>query len=151
MDHKPHIIPQFAYSGQLSLGEDELVAWGESLGAEIKPPLIITLAGDLGAGKTTLTRAICKGYGVTEDVTSPTYSIVHEYQGTNSTVFHIDLYRLESAAELINIGWDDILNEQALIIVEWPERAAGKLPQSTLPIVLEYVPDTPDKRLLLAG
>lgn len=151
MDHKPHIIPQFAYSGQLSLGEDELVAWGESLGAEIKPPLIITLAGDLGAGKTTLTRAICKGYGVTEDVTSPTYSIVHEYQGTHSTVFHIDLYRLESAAELINIGWDDILNEQALIIVEWPERAAGKLPQSTLPIVLEYVPDTPDKRLLLAG
>lgn len=151
MDHKPHIIPQFAYSGQLSLGEDELVAWGESLGAEIKPPLIITLAGDLGAGKTTLTRAICKGYGVTEDVTSPTYSIVHEYQGAHSTVFHIDLYRLESAAELINIGWDDILNEQALIIIEWPERAAGKLPQATLPIVLEYVPDTPDKRLLLAG
>lgn len=152
METNHHIIPPMAYAGHLPMTLDELVAWGESLGRDVKPPLIIALSGELGSGKTTLTQAICKGYGVTEDVTSPTYALIHEYAASEKQpVFHIDLYRLESAEELNNIGWDDLLTERALIIIEWPEKAGSRLPKEVLPIMLDYVPDDPSRRLLLAG
>lgn len=106
--------------------EPELSAFGESLGRRLHPPALVTLSGDLGAGKTTLIRAMCRGYGVTSEVTSPTYALVHVYEGGPSEVFHLDLFRLRDASELTNIGWYDILTEQALILVEWPERAAGE-------------------------
>jgi len=73
------------------MSREELVAWGEALGHAATPPLIITLAGDLGAGKTTLAQAICAGYGVTESVTSPTFALVHRYDAPRSPVYHLDL------------------------------------------------------------
>ena len=112
---------------------------------------MISMTGDLGAGKTTLAQAICAGYGVTEPVTSPTYSLVHRYDAPGSAVVHIDLYRLDNESQLGNLGWDEILSEDALVIVEWPERAGDRMPADHLHIDLQYVPGDSLRRVLLAG
>lgn len=146
-----HIVPPRAEKGHLKLTETELKAWGMELGRGTSPPLLITLTGELGAGKTTLAQSICSGYGVFEEVTSPTYSLVHQYSASKSAVFHIDLYRIESPEQLTNIGWDEIVAARALVLVEWPERAGARLPEDHLPIDLDYVPNDPARRILLAG
>lgn len=148
--HAP-IVPQLAESGHLSLSLAELNEWGRKLGSAAEPPLLITLKGDLGAGKTTLAQAICAGYGVKEEVTSPTYALVHKYQAERSPVYHVDLYRLSQESELTNIGWDDMMSERALVIVEWPDRAGSRMPRNHLPIALEYSHADSDHRVLLAG
>ena len=146
-----HLVPPRADRGRLKVTESELRHWGEELGRSISPPLIVTLTGELGVGKTTLAQAICSGYGVREEITSPTYALIHEYRAPKSAVFHIDLYRLESADQLTNIGWDEIVSSRSLVLVEWPERAGARLPDDHLPIDLDYVPDDPTRRILLAG
>ncbi|MBI3789829.1 MAG: tRNA (adenosine(37)-N6)-threonylcarbamoyltransferase complex ATPase subunit type 1 TsaE, partial [Gemmatimonadetes bacterium] len=80
--------------------------------------------------KTTLAQAICAGYGVRESVTSPTFALVHEYQAPRGPVLHLDLYRLEDERALESIGLDELLARPALVLVEWPERAPGRLPSS---------------------
>jgi tRNA threonylcarbamoyladenosine biosynthesis protein TsaE len=140
-----------AERGRITLDEVELRHWGRELGAAISPPLVLSLSGELGAGKTTLAQSICEGFGVSEPVTSPTYAHVHRYDAEKSPVYHIDLYRLESEAQLENIGWNDILVERALVIVEWPERAGDLMPAGHLHIDLEYLSDDPSRRVLLAG
>lgn len=144
------IVPPLAGASRLAVTESELRDWGHKLGRQVEPPLVVTLSGDLGAGKTTLARAICEGYGVTADVTSPTFAIVHEYPAPRSAVYHIDLYRLEGERDLQNIGWDDVLQSEALVLVEWPERAAGRMP-AHLPIELRHIPGDPNRRVLYAG
>ena len=145
-----HLVPPLAGKGRITLDEAELRRWGTELGESAEPPLVISLSGDLGAGKTTLAQAICSGYGVTEPVTSPTYALVHRYDAEKSPVYHVDLYRLESESQLTNIGWTDLLSERALVIVEWPERAGENMPEN-LHIDLEYLPGDPGHRVLLAG
>jgi tRNA threonylcarbamoyladenosine biosynthesis protein TsaE len=145
------LTPPLASHGKLAMTEAELTAWGERLGRVIDPPMFVTISGDLGAGKTTLARAICRGYGVTEDVTSPTFALVHQYHASRSAVYHLDLYRLDRADELTNIGWDDVLTARALVIVEWPEHAGDRLPRDHVPIRLEHLPDDNTRRLLYAG
>jgi tRNA threonylcarbamoyladenosine biosynthesis protein TsaE len=146
-----HIVPPRAERGHLKLTETELRAWGEELGRSATAPLLVTLTGDLGVGKTTLAQSICVGYGVTEEVTSPTYALVHQYSSPRTAVFHVDLYRIESTDQLTNIGWDEIVSARALILVEWPERAGSRLPDDHLPIDLDYLPGDPARRILLAG
>jgi tRNA threonylcarbamoyl adenosine modification protein YjeE len=146
-----HLVPPLAEKGHLKLTEAELRNWGEDLGRSIKPPLLLTLTGELGVGKTTLAQAICLGYGVQHEITSPTYALVQEYSAPRSTVFHIDLYRVESPDQLTNLGWDEIIGSRSLILVEWPERAGARLPEDHLPIDLDYVPGDPMRRILLAG
>ncbi len=146
-----HVVPPLAARGRIALTLPELVAWGERLGRALTPPQLIAISGDLGAGKTTLIQAICRGYGVTEPVTSPTFALVHEYRAPRSAVFHIDLYRLDRPADLTSIGWDDIVRAEALILVEWPERAGDRLPSAHVPIDLEHLSGEPNKRVLLAG
>jgi len=146
-----HLVPQRASKGHLKLTEAELRHWGEDLGRAATAPLLITLTGELGVGKTTLVQSICLGYGVKEEITSPTYALVHEYVAAKSPVFHIDLYRLESADQLTNLGWDEIVSSRALVLVEWPERAESRLPDDHLPIDLDYIADDPTRRILLAG
>jgi tRNA threonylcarbamoyladenosine biosynthesis protein TsaE len=146
-----HVVPPLAARGRIALTLSELVAWGEQFGRALSPSTLVAISGDLGAGKTTLIQAICRGYGVTEGVSSPTFAIVHEYHAPRSPVFHIDLYRLATPADLTNIGWDDIVRAEALVLVEWPERAGDRLPSAHVPIDLEHLPGEPDKRVLLAG
>jgi tRNA threonylcarbamoyladenosine biosynthesis protein TsaE len=145
------LLPPLAAEGRLALTEQELVAWGVRLGRQIVPPLIITLDGDLGAGKTTLARAICEGFGVRDEVTSPTFAIVHAYDAPKSPVYHIDLYRLDGPRDLQNIGWDDLIQSDALLLIEWPERAGDLLPANHAPIQLRQLDDDPDHRVLYAG
>lgn len=151
MDSNRPLVPPLAESGRLLLSEAELRAWGEAFGQAARAPLVVTLSGDLGAGKTTLAQAICRGYGVAEAVTSPTYALVHEYAGARTPVYHLDLYRLESPAELLQLGFDEIVAAPALVLVEWPERAGDRLPASHVPIGLEHAATDPDRRVLLAG
>ncbi len=146
-----HVVPPLAGKGHLTLDESELSKWGEELGESSTPPLVISLTGDLGVGKTTLAQAICRGYGVTEPVTSPTYALVHRYDAPKSAVYHVDLYRLDNETQLTNIGWDDILAERALLIVEWPERAGDLMPADHLHLDLDYAPGDEFRRILLAG
>ena len=143
--------PPRADGNKSALTERELAQWGERLGRQIVPPLVITLDGDLGAGKTTLAKAICAGYGVTEEVTSPTFALVHVYDAPRSAVYHVDLYRLDSPRDLQNIGWDDLVQSDALLIIEWPERAKELLPETHLPIQLRHIVGDPDRRMLYAG
>lgn len=149
--HHHHIVPALATRGRIALTRDELIAWGERLGSAAQPPLVFAISGDLGAGKTTLVQAMCRGMGVRDDVTSPTYALVHEYTGARYPVYHLDLYRLSSPLDLTNIGWDDIISAHAIVLVEWPDRAGERLPSDAVPIELEHDPADPDRRLLLAG
>lgn len=150
MEHAP-IVPPGAARGRLSVDRAALVEWGERFGRHAVPPLLVALRGDLGAGKTTLAQAICSGYGVEEAVTSPTYTLVHEYASPRGIVYHLDLYRLSREDELVNIGWDEIVTGDGLVIVEWPDRAGARLPAGHVPIDLEHAPGDPSRRLLLAG
>ena len=144
------LVPALAADSRLVLDEEELRQWGIRFGQAAVAPLVVTLNGDLGAGKTTLAQAICAGYGVSDAVTSPTYALVQEYLSPRSVVYHIDLYRLESEKQLTNIGWDEIVSGNGLVIIEWPERAGERLPPH-VPIALEYEPGDPARRILLAG
>jgi tRNA threonylcarbamoyladenosine biosynthesis protein TsaE len=148
--HNPP-IPPLAGRGRLALTRDELIAWGERFGRATHAPLFVAISGELGSGKTTLVQAICRGYGVRQEVTSPTFALVHEYRAPAGPVYHLDLYRLGGERDLTNIGWDDIVADHALVLVEWPERAGGRLPSAHVPIDLEHVPGDPDRRLLFAG
>lgn len=132
----------------LHLTEADLSAWGERFGRDTVLPRVVALEGDLGAGKTTLARAICRGFGVTGEVTSPTFALVHEYDAPRGPVYHLDLYRLEGARDLTNIAWDEIMSDRALVVVEWPERAGGRLPPSAVRLGLAHVPGDPDRRSL---
>ncbi|MEP6831972.1 MAG: tRNA (adenosine(37)-N6)-threonylcarbamoyltransferase complex ATPase subunit type 1 TsaE [Gemmatimonas sp.] len=118
----------------------ELEAWGESFARSRPRPCVITLAGDLGTGKTTLARALCKGFGVLDvhAVTSPTFAILQEYPAPGFSVGHADLYRLKNDAELDALGWDEIVDSARVLIVEWPERATRPWPKGTVHISLAY-------------
>jgi len=103
---------------------EETLAAGRTLAAELRPPLLVFLSGDLGAGKTTLAKGIIGGLGAAreEDVTSPTFSLVHEFRGGRIPVFHIDLYRIEGTADLQSLGLDDLFASPAIVLVEWAEK-----------------------------
>ena len=127
---------------------EQLQAWGENFGAALVPATVVLLSGELGAGKTTLVQAICRGYGVTEPVTSPTFALLHQYAAPKSQVKHFDLYRLESPVELVQLGWQDEIGGRAVSLVEWPERADGELPTSSLGLLLEHLASSPERRRL---
>ncbi len=111
---------------------DETQALGKKLAESLRPGDVIAYFGDLGAGKTAFTRGIAEGLGVSEQVTSPTYTIVNEYLSGRLPLFHFDMYRLGSSDELFDIGWEDYLARGGVCAVEWSEkcrrRAAGRDP-----------------------
>lgn len=115
----------------------ETRALGRKLAEKLKPGSVIAFSGDLGAGKTAFTGGLADGLGVTERVTSPTYNIVNEYEGGRLPLFHFDLYRLESADELFDIGWEDYLVRGGICAVEWSERAKEALEEGTIFVRIE--------------
>jgi len=148
--HGP-LVPVLADHGALAMTEAELREWGHRFGRAAHPPLLITLTGDLGTGKTTLVQSICGGYGVTGEVTSPTFALVQEYEAPRSPVYHLDLYRLDRPEQLDALAWDEILSARALVLVEWPDRAGDRLPGGRVTLSLQHLPDDPERRLLYAG
>jgi len=104
-------------------------------------PVLITLSGELGAGKTTLVRAILRGLGHPGTVPSPTYMLLEPYEAGGWAIAHVDCYRLQRASDLENLGLRDWLSGRRLILVEWPENAAGGLPVADVHIVIEMVAD----------
>jgi len=115
--------------------EDETLALGQKLASELPPKAVILLIGELGAGKTTLAKGIVKGLGAArpEEVSSPTFTLVHEY---GRSVYHIDLYRLDSAKQVATIGLDEILERPATVLIEWGERFPRLMPDQRIEIRL---------------
>jgi len=127
--------------------EEQLKEYGSDLGAKLGPGDVVALTGELGAGKTTLAKAIAEGLGVTEAVTSPTFVLACEYKTGRLPFYHIDLYRLESIGEMDDIGLDEYLYGSGITVVEWADRALDLLPKNTLLIGLSHT-DDPYLRLL---
>lgn len=103
---------------------DETAALGRKLAAELKPGTIVLLRGDLGAGKTTLVKGIAEGFQAAraEDVTSPTFTLIHEYRGPEVTLYHIDLYRIDTQRELDTLALDDLMTARSILLIEWGEK-----------------------------
>ena len=117
----------------------------ENLGREMakttRSGSVIALAGGLGAGKTHWTKGFVAGTGSPAEVTSPTFGLVHEYSGGRFPVFHLDFYRLESARELIALGWDELLDQDGVIIAEWADKFPEMLPPETIWLYFTVEPD----------
>ena len=117
-------------------------AFGRALAAHLRPGDVIVLTGDLGAGKTACSQGIAAGLGVTERVTSPTFTIVQEYEG-DVPVQHLDLYRLGSVQEVLDLGLDETIDDR-VTLVEWGDVALAALPEEHLELVITLVPDAGD-------
>jgi tRNA threonylcarbamoyladenosine biosynthesis protein TsaE len=110
----------------ISASEAETAAAGEALGRDLEPGDVVLLYGDLGAGKTAFVRGMARGIGANPDeVSSPTFTIVQEYSGPSATLYHVDLYRLESA-EVDDLGLDDLVSGDGIVAIEWAERWKGR-------------------------
>lgn len=117
----------------------ETVALGRKLAAQLKPPKLVVLRGELGAGKTTLVKGIAEGFeaAAEEQVTSPTFTLIHEYRGPKANVFHVDLYRVDTERELETLGLDDLFDERSVLLIEWGEKFARFERERDVEIVLE--------------
>jgi len=129
------------------------VALGRTLKELLAPPKIVLLRGDLGAGKTTLVKGIAAGFGAAEeeDVTSPTFTLVHEYRGPDATLYHIDLYRIDTARELDTLALDDLIAENNVLLIEWGEKFARFQKERDVEIALERVGEDKRRIELIAG
>jgi tRNA threonylcarbamoyladenosine biosynthesis protein TsaE len=117
----------------------ETVALGRTLASKLKPPKLVVLRGELGAGKTTLVKGIAEGFraAAEEQVTSPTFTLIHEYRGPKANVFHVDLYRVDTERELETLGLDDLFDERSIILIEWGEKFARFERERDVEIVIE--------------
>ena len=134
--------------GYLSHSETETEAAGQALAAKLRPGDVVAYRGDLGAGKTAFTRGLARGLGCHGRVTSPTFTIVNEYEGP-TPLFHFDLYRLGGEEELWDIGWEDYLARNGVCAVEWSEIAPGALPENTVYVTLRRRPGAEEEREIL--
>ena len=105
---------------------EETIALGRELASLLSPPKLVLLRGDLGAGKTTLVKGIARAFDAAEEssVTSPTFTLIHEYRGPSATLYHIDLYRIDTQRELDTLALDDLMTENSILLIEWGEKFA---------------------------
>lgn len=138
----------------VSRSEAETEAFAAALAKELPPGSVIALDGDLGAGKTVFSRGFARGLGITEPVSSPTYTIVQEYPlpGGKGMLYHLDLYRIANSASALAFGVDEFLDDpESTALVEWPERIADIMPDSALRIEICHLSDSERKITLKRG
>lgn len=119
---------------------DETIAFGRELAELLVPPKLVLLRGDLGAGKTTLVKGIAAAFEAAkeEDVTSPTFTLVHEYRGPRAKLYHIDLYRIDTPRELDTLALNDFRSDDSILLIEWGEKFPRLLRERDLEIALRY-------------
>lgn len=120
---------------------EETIALGRELASLLSPPKLVVLRGDLGAGKTTLVKGIALAFNAAEesDVTSPTFTLIHEYRGPAATLYHIDLYRVDTQRELDTLALDDLMTDDSVLLIEWGEKFARFESERDVEIVLERI------------
>lgn len=118
---------------------EETTALGRELVSQLMPPKLVLLSGDLGAGKTTLVKGIVEGFkaATQEEVTSPTFTLIHEYRSREAEIYHIDLYRVDTQRELETLGIDDLFSPRSVIIIEWGEKFERFRRERDVEIVIE--------------
>ena len=118
---------------------EETIAFGRTLGELLAPPKLVLLRGDLGAGKTTLVKGIAAAFeaAAEEDVTSPTFTLIHEYRGPRANLFHIDLYRIDTQRELDTLALDDLRGDDGILLIEWGEKFPRFVRERDMEIALE--------------
>jgi tRNA threonylcarbamoyl adenosine modification protein YjeE len=131
-----------------TLTEPQLAAWGEAIGRAAGTPLVMALDGDLGAGKSTLARAIARGAGVEGEVPSPTFNLAFRYDTPRVTLHHLDLYRLERMDDVWELGWSELGAPGDVVLIEWADNAEPILPRPRWEVRLEET-GRPDRRVLL--
>jgi len=131
---------------------EETIALGRELVSLLAPPKLVLLRGDLGAGKTTLVKGIAGGFqaAAEEDVASPTFTLVHEYRGPSATLYHIDLYRVDTPRELETLGLDDLMGDNSILLIEWGDKFARFERDRDVEIALERVSEN-ERRIKVAG
>jgi tRNA threonylcarbamoyladenosine biosynthesis protein TsaE len=119
----------------------ETIALGKELAASLAPPKLVLLRGDLGAGKTTLVKGIAEGFEAASqnDVTSPTFTLIHEYRGPSATLYHIDLYRVDTQRELETLGLDDLMDDRSVLLIEWGDKFERFERERDVEIALERI------------
>jgi len=129
---------------------EETTALGRRLANYLKPGSVVLLRGDLGAGKTTLVKGIAEGFGAAraEEVTSPTFTLIHEYRGANVTLYHIDLYRIDTQRELDTLALDDLMTPTSILLIEWGEKFERFLRERDVEIAIESL-GADDRRIVL--
>ena len=118
---------------------EETFQLGEKIGKYITPGTILALSGDLGAGKTALSQGIAKGLGIGEQVVSPTFTLIQEYEGGRIPLYHMDMYRLETEREFAQLGLEDYFNSDGVMVIEWAERLGDLLPADHIAIDIQYL------------
>jgi tRNA threonylcarbamoyladenosine biosynthesis protein TsaE len=131
---------------------EETIAFGRELATKLTAPSLVLLRGDLGAGKTTLVKGIAEGFGAAtaDDVTSPTFTLVHEYRGERANLYHIDLYRIDTDRELETLGLDDLADPESILLVEWGEKFPRLVRERNVEIALERVGEN-ERRIQISG
>src|SRR5690349_183639 len=126
---------------------EETVALGRELAGLLAPPKLVILRGDLGAGKTTLVKGIAEGFNAAsqEDVTSPTFTLIHEYRGPKATLYHIDLYRIDTQRELDTLALDDLMTGNSVLLIEWGEKFERFRRERDVEIAIERISDNERK------
>lgn len=136
--------PEAAAREIVTHSPEETIAFGRSLAELLAPPKVVLLRGDLGAGKTTLVKGIAAAFSAAaeEDVTSPTFTLIHEYRGPRVTLFHIDLYRIDTQRELDTLALDDLRSENSVLLIEWGEKFPRFVRERDVEIALERTGDS---------
>ena len=126
---------------------EETIELGQKIGAELQPPKLVLLRGELGAGKTTMVKGIAEAFQAAsqDDVTSPTFTLIHEYRGREVSVYHIDLYRIEAERELATLGLEELISdERNVVLIEWGEKFPRLVREKDVEIAIERV--SPESR-----
>ena len=129
---------------------EETIALGRTLTGLLSPPKIVLLRGDLGAGKTTLVKGIAEGFRAAseQDVTSPTFTLIHEYRGPQASLYHIDLYRVDTPRQLETLGLDDLIGENSILLIEWGEKFPRFLRERDVEIALDRLGEN-ERRMMI--